>query len=391
MSILSRIETDPYNKIVFKKFPQALLVGGFIREFLRGKESKDRDYVTYEDPEEAARSIQLETGGSLVSLKDGLTVRLVPEKGVTLDFTKIQGDPDNDLSSRDFTINSIAYNPSEGIIDITGGVGDLERGIIRAVKEDNITRDPVRIVRGYRFLNEIQGRFDEQTRSWLVSNRELLAESAPERITLEFIKTFRGENFLNVLHEALEDGVLNIILSSENNKLNSIINKLLDINKKIKVTPYELVLEILGEKLNLLKLLCLELLFMEYLSENREKERLVIVPARLKERIRGLKRVIDIEHLPESSEVRYSIYKKAWPAVFEFLLYRGRVDLFTEAEKFRNLMAKPPVSGKWIMELRPEITGQELGRLIDEIRKGVFAGQLKDAKDIEKYILEYKI
>jgi tRNA nucleotidyltransferase/poly(A) polymerase len=391
MNIRARIEKDLYNRIVFKKFPQALLVGGFIRELLRGKESKDRDYVLKEDPEIAARAVQMETGGTVVSMKDGLTVRLIPEEGASLDFTKIQGNPERDLSSRDFTINSIAYNPSEGIIDITGGVGDLERGIIRAVKEENITKDPVRIIRGYRFLSEIQGRFDEQTRSWLVRNRELLTESAPERITLEFIKTFRGEYFLSVLDEALRDGILNILLSLKNSTLSSIVNKLLEINKKIKVTPYELTMDILGEKLDLLKLLCLELLFMEYLSENSEKERLVIVPARLKGRIKGLERVADIEHLPESSEVRYSIYKKAWPSVFEFLLYRGRVDLFAEAEKFKSLTTKPLVSGERIMELRPEISGVELGRLIDEIRKGVFAGRLKDGKDVEKYIHEYKI
>jgi len=150
-------------------------------------------------------------------------------------------------------------------------------------------------------------------------------------------------------------------------------------------------LEILGEKLNLVKLLCLELLLIGLDEGDERRKPLVIVPSRLKRRIKALKRVMGEECQAKSPEERYDLYKRAYPAILEYLLYQGRADLFQDAEKFIRMTGTPPIRGERIVELRPDLEGARLGRVIDEVKKGVFTGRIGDMEDAESFVLQYKI
>ena len=70
-----------------------------------------------------------------------------------------------DLLRRDFTINAMAYSDEEGLVDIFGGMEDLERGVIRCVGDarERFREDALRILRGVRFAAQLGFDLEEET------------------------------------------------------------------------------------------------------------------------------------------------------------------------------------------------------------------------------------
>jgi len=134
---------------------QAYLVGGYLRDILRGERSKDIDFVVGGNPESILKKIALDTGGSVVKFSKAPLVRLVAGD-YTLDFTELKGTIEEDLSQRDFTVNAIAWSEEEGMIDPFNGFRDIREKRIRAIAEDNFLDDPLRLVRAYRFSGEFE-------------------------------------------------------------------------------------------------------------------------------------------------------------------------------------------------------------------------------------------
>ena len=81
---------------------------------------------------------------------------------------------EEDLKRRDFTINAMAYNQEEGLVDLFGGMRDLQGKVIRAVGEpkERFTEDALRIMRAVRFSAQLGFTIDEKT-------YEALAELSP--------------------------------------------------------------------------------------------------------------------------------------------------------------------------------------------------------------------
>lgn len=71
-----------------------------------------------------------------------------------------------DLLRRDFTINAMAYNEKEGLVDIFGGMDDLRAGIIRCVgnAQARFSEDALRILRGIRFAAQLGFELEDETR-----------------------------------------------------------------------------------------------------------------------------------------------------------------------------------------------------------------------------------
>ena len=158
LEVLTRLRTSGY---------QAVLVGGCVRDFLRGKEPHDYDAATSAQPEEIMSACAdltcVPTGlrhGTVTVLCQGLPVEVTTFRregtysdGRHPDQVSFTTSLTEDLARRDFTINAMAYNDAEGLIDPFGGQQDLQQGILRAVG-DPATRfeeDALRILRLYRF------------------------------------------------------------------------------------------------------------------------------------------------------------------------------------------------------------------------------------------------
>ena len=191
------------------------LVGGFVRDSIMGKKADDADFATNASPEETLEVFKsfntLETG-----IKHGTVTVIINHKPFEITTYRTEKGysdcrhPDkvsyaekieDDLSRRDFTVNSIAYSPSKGFVDLYNGKKDIERKIIRCVgePEKRFTEDALRIMRALRFSSVLSFSIEEETEKAMFKCKDLLLHISKERIFIELSKMLCGENIREVL------------------------------------------------------------------------------------------------------------------------------------------------------------------------------------------------
>ena len=203
----------------------AFVVGGCVRDSLIGREPDDWDITTEALPHQVKKLFRttIDTGirhGTVTVLlgKDGYEVTTYRLDGKYEDFrhpsevtfTRKLGE---DLKRRDFTINAMAYDPGQGLIDLFGGEQDLKDGVIRCVgnAEERFTEDALRIMRAVRFSAQlgfcIEGKTFEAMRN-LSGN---LVHVSAERIRTELMKLIVSPN-PDYLRTAWQAGITKIFL-----------------------------------------------------------------------------------------------------------------------------------------------------------------------------------
>jgi poly(A) polymerase len=188
------------NELLQHEDTPVFVVGGWVRDGLLGKPSRDIDFVVAGDGMEAARKIAQATGGRFVTL-DNINrvgrVVLVDNNKVEnriLDFASMIGEAiEVDLSRRDFTIDAIAIYPMAkreegiGIIDPYQGRDDLEKRIIRATAKTVFSDDPIRLLRAVRLAAQLNFKIDDITEKTIRQDAGLINRSAGERIREELV------------------------------------------------------------------------------------------------------------------------------------------------------------------------------------------------------------
>ena len=194
------------------------IVGGAVRDLLRGVNPKDEDIVTAATPDQVLEIFKdqktKEVGKSFkVVLIDGIevaTFRTDRYNGLNSKDveTSIVNSIEEDLSRRDFSINSMALCQYTGeVIDSFHGREDLKNKVIRFTgnPETRIYEDPNRILRACRFLASIGGTFEEKTKEALKKYSYLVKDNiSKERISIEIFKALSIKNtsiFFRALHE----------------------------------------------------------------------------------------------------------------------------------------------------------------------------------------------
>ena len=181
---------------------EAFIVGGCVRDSLLGDEPKDYDITTNALPTQVEQLFSdlkvIETG-----IRHGTVTVIINKEPyeITTYRTDVKYSdhrhPDEvryaltleeDLSRRDFTVNAMAYDEENGLIDSFNGVNDLNEGIIRCVGDPDtrFNEDALRILRCIRFASRYGFRIEENTESALFRNRELLRYVSVERVATEF-------------------------------------------------------------------------------------------------------------------------------------------------------------------------------------------------------------
>lgn len=189
---------DTLNQVDY----QAYIVGGCVRDALMGKIPNDWD-ITTSAPPEIVKEVFPKTYDT--GLQHGtVTVRIDDEyhevttyriegqyedhrRPSTVEFV---GDIKLDLGRRDFTINAIAYHPREGFIDPYNGMLDIDKALLRAVREphERFEEDALRILRGVRFSAQLGFEIELKTLEGMISCGHLLAYISKERIRDEMMK-----------------------------------------------------------------------------------------------------------------------------------------------------------------------------------------------------------
>ena len=172
---------------------EAWVVGGAVRDELLGRELVDLD-IAVRDPRRAARSYAKRSGGAPFALSEQHGAwRVALEDRRTVDFTPLPGTIEDDLATRDFTINAIARPLAGGEpVDPFGGQADLESRRLRAVGESVFQDDPLRLLRAVRLEDELELRLDEETQRLVQRDAELVTRPAGERIVAELVRLSAG-------------------------------------------------------------------------------------------------------------------------------------------------------------------------------------------------------
>jgi tRNA nucleotidyltransferase/poly(A) polymerase len=168
---------------------EAWVVGGAVRDELLGRELVDLD-IACREPEAAARAHAKRSGGAPFPLSERHGAwRVAFEDGRTVDFTPLPGTIEDDLATRDFTINAIAIPLAGGEpVDPHGGRGDLGARLIRAVSVEVFTDDPLRLMRAVRLEDELGFQLEPETERLVREQAQLVTQPARERTLAELVR-----------------------------------------------------------------------------------------------------------------------------------------------------------------------------------------------------------
>lgn len=202
-------------ELLEKRGYEAYLVGGCVRDLLRGEAPHDWDMTTSATPEQMKNCFEgyrtIETGirhGTLSVLSGGRSFEVTTfrvdgkyednRRPREVFFTRRLED---DLSRRDFTVNAMAYSPSRGLTDLYGGREDIEGGVIRCVGQPDLrfAEDGLRILRALRFASVLDFEIEGATADSIRKNRTLLVNISAERIRDEFFKLVCGKGAERIL------------------------------------------------------------------------------------------------------------------------------------------------------------------------------------------------
>ncbi len=165
------------------------MVGGAVRDELLGREVIDLD-VACREPRQAARAYAKRSGGAPFPLSERHGAwRVALDAGRTVDFTPLRNGIEDDLATRDFTINAIA-EPLDGgePADPFGGRADLAGRVLRAVSASAFEDDPLRLLRAVRLEDELGFRLDPETEQLVREHAGLVAAPSGERIYAELVR-----------------------------------------------------------------------------------------------------------------------------------------------------------------------------------------------------------
>lgn len=201
-------------------------VGGAVRDSVMGVTPTDWDVTTSATPEEIAKIFKdyktIETG-----IKHGTLTVIINHKPFEITTFRIDGEYDDnrhplnvqftkelesDLARRDFTINALAYNEQDGLVDLYSGQEHIYNSIIKTVGDPDkrFQEDGLRIMRALRFSSCLNFSIEEETKNAIHNNKALLKNISAERIAVELTKLLCGKNVFSVLMEYSD--VLSVII-----------------------------------------------------------------------------------------------------------------------------------------------------------------------------------
>ena len=206
--IIEKIQTAGY---------EAYAVGGCIRDSILGKEPDDWDITTSAKPEEVKMLFDrtIDTG-----IQHGTVTVMIGKEGFEITTYRIDGKYEDsrhpkdvtftsnlkeDLRRRDFTINAMAYNSKDGLIDLYEGVQDMKQGLIRCVgdAEERFTEDALRMMRAVRFSAQLGYAIEENTKKAIRKLAPTIQNISAERIRTELVKlmTSAHPDFFRIAYE----------------------------------------------------------------------------------------------------------------------------------------------------------------------------------------------
>lgn len=229
---------DPQAVQILKRLKesgfQAYLVGGGVRDLLVDLKPKDFDIATNASPNEVRKKVpycfiigrrfklvHARRGDQIFEIATFRRPALAEEMAAAEeDESKFAeenffGNIEEDSFRRDFTINSLFYDPiDEEIVDYCGGLQDIKDHSLRMIGDPKarLIEDPIRMLRAIRLSQKLQFSIEPSLREAILVNREELKRSAPPRRREEWVKFFRLPHIEMALMELFDLGILETVI-----------------------------------------------------------------------------------------------------------------------------------------------------------------------------------
>lgn len=204
---------------------EAYVVGGCVRDSILGRSPDDWDITTSAKPEEVKALFRRTVDTGLVH---GTVTVMLDKEGFEVTTYRVDGEYEDgrhpkevsftasleeDLKRRDFTMNAMAYNPKRGLVDLFGGVQDMEKQIVRCVGNpvERFTEDALRILRAVRFSAQLGFSIEGETLKAISVLAPNLKYVSAERIQVELLKLLVSPH-PDYLRTAYEAGITKEIL-----------------------------------------------------------------------------------------------------------------------------------------------------------------------------------
>lgn len=181
---------------------EAYAVGGCVRDTLLGRTPQDWDITTSAKPQQVKSLFKktIDTG-----IEHGTVTVMIEHIGYEVTTYRIDGEYEDsrhpkevtftsnlveDLKRRDFTINAMAYNDREGLVDAFDGISDLKNKVIRCVGDpmERFNEDALRMLRAVRFAAQLGFEIEEGTKDAVRRLAGTIAKISAERIQVEMVK-----------------------------------------------------------------------------------------------------------------------------------------------------------------------------------------------------------
>lgn len=204
---------------------EAFAVGGCVRDSILARRPEDWDITTSAKPEEIKRLFRrtVDTGiehGTVTVIigKDSYEVTTYRVDGAYEDGrhpkeVRFTSRLEEDLQRRDFTINAMAYNDDVRLVDVFGGMKDLNHHLIRCVGDprDRFSEDALRILRAVRFSAQLNFPIEPDTAEAIKELAPTLEKISAERIQAELVKLLVSPHPERI-RDAYELGITKVIL-----------------------------------------------------------------------------------------------------------------------------------------------------------------------------------
>lgn len=197
-------EIKKIMSIIIDKGYEVYLIGGYVRDYLLGIANDDYDLTTNMPLDELKKEIP-----ELHIMKENnhRNTSTLHVNNLKIEISTFKGNNiKEDLLNRDFTINALAIDIDNNIIDINNYKEDIDHKILKLVKEDGsgIDYDPLRILRALRFSLSHHLTIEPNTKKILIKKKDLLKLVAKERIYNELVKILQYNEVTKYIDEYKE-------------------------------------------------------------------------------------------------------------------------------------------------------------------------------------------
>jgi len=384
-----------------RKKGSAWIVGGWVRDSLMGMNAEDMDIATTLTPKEIEsifpKSIMVGASfGTVIVRIEGedntsewqvTTLRSEedyidgrrPEKVSFLEVGEDDKGIIEDLSRRDFTINSMAIGIDEVLIDPYGGLDDLSMGTLRTVgsADKRFKEDGLRVLRAFRFLDAGDSgvrKMDESLERGIIRAEDFLSGVSRERVGVEISKIFSGGNVHQIALKMASLGVFDQVFEDHNVD----IPPQLSSNHLVNLALFFRNEDISSESLS------------DMLRESLVLSKNSLSEISIMHGCRNLELDCSIESLRRFKAVVPETRKKM---IMEYLEKSG-VDLFEFREAMEQadneeLIISPIINGDRLAEVTGLVPGPRLGKLKGWLHRKQIEGALRTEADLIPLLTDF--